>query len=126
MQSFFVLPELLVFLAPPDMNVEAEDWEILGVEPQGRFSAIRKSDVAPGDPIRFELSGGSAVAPDLVPSTSGSSGAAAAPAASTGGTVTRLTDPTLASKWVLVILMAAALGYGLLAALFPSSTRRAH
>ena len=131
MQSFFVVPELLVFLAPPDMNIEAEGWEILGVEPQGRFSAIRKSDVAAGDPIRFELSGGSPVAPDLVPSRSGSSGAAAAPAATTGGTggtggtVMRLTDPTLASKWVLVILMAAALGYGLLAALFPSSTRRA-
>ena len=124
-QSFHRLPELLVFLAPPDVNVQAEGWEILGVEPEGRFSAIRKSDVAPGDPIRFELSGGSSVAGDLVPSGSGSSEGAAPPAATTGGTVTRLTDPTLASKWVLVILMAAALGYGLLAALYPSSTRRA-
>lgn len=125
-QSFHVLPELLVFLAPPDMNVEAEGWEILGVEPQGRFFAIRKSDVAAGDPIRFELSGGSSVAGDLVPSGSGSGEGAAPPAATTGGTVTRLTDPTLASKWAVVILMAAALGYGLLAALYPSSTRRAH
>ena len=125
-QSFHVLPELLVFLAPPDMNVEAEGWEILGVEPQGRFFAIRKSDVAAGDPIRFELSGGSSVAEDLVPSGSGSGEGAAPPAATTGGTVTRLTDPTLASKWAVVILMAAALGYGLLAALYPSSTRRAH
>ena len=123
-QSFFVLPELLVFLAPPDVNVEAAGWEILGVEPQGRFFAIRKSDVAPGDPIRFELSGGSSVAEDLVPS-SGESGAGAAPPATSGGTVTRLDDPTRASKWVLVILMAAALGYGLLASLYPSSTRRA-
>lgn len=124
-RSYFVLPELLVFVAPPDINVEAEGWEILGVEPQGRFSAIRKSDLGPGDPIRFELSGGSAVAPELVPSSEGGGGGGAdAPPAGTGGTVTRIDDPTRASKWILVILMAAALGYGLLSTLYPPSTRQ--
>ena len=122
-QSFFALSELLVFLAPPDMDVEAEGWEILGVEPQGRFLSVRKSNLAPGDPIRFELSGGSSTAPELVPSSSGSGGGGAV-APTEHGTITRIPDPTRASKWVLVILMAAALGYGLLAALYPPSTRR--
>lgn len=120
-RAFHPFPELLVFVAPPDIDVTAEGWEDLGVEPQGRFSAIRKRDVPPGAPIRFALSGGSPRAGQLVPSSEGSG-----PPPNTGaqGTVTRIPDTTRASKWVLVVLMAAALGYGLLATLYPPSSRR--
>lgn len=120
-RAHHAFPELLVFVAPPDINVTAEGWEDLGVEPQGRFSAIRMREVAPGTPIRFKLSGGSARAGQLIPSSEASS---APPSTGAQGTITRIPDTTRYSKWVLVVLMAAALGYGLLVTLFPPSSRR--
>lgn len=120
-QAFVPLSDLLVFVAPPDIVVEAEGWELLGVEPEGRFAAIRKRNVAPGDPIRFTLSGGSVTAPPLTSSSDGGGGAAAS---GSRGTVTRLTDTSRASKWVIVMLMAAALGFALLSTLWPATDRR--
>jgi hypothetical protein len=87
-------------------------------------------DVAAGTSFRFELSGGSDKARPLLPTSEGSTGSsssagsAATPSASAQGTITRPPDTTRASKWVLIVLMAAALGYGILAELYPSSTRR--
>lgn len=126
--AFHRLAELLVFVAPPDVEITAEGWEDLGVEPEGRFAAIRMRDVAPGTPLQFSLSGGSATAPELVPRSSsnqtGSTPAQASPGAAAQGTITRPPDTTLASKWVLIVMMAAALAYGLLVTLYPSSTAR--
>lgn len=124
-QAFHRLRELLVFVAPPDVDITADDaWEELGVEPQGRFAAIRMRGVSPGTPIRFTLSGGSATAGELVPSSSSSAsaGGAAPSGGAAHGTITRIPDTTRASKWVLALLMAAALGYGLLATLYPRSS----
>ncbi|GMR23573.1 MAG: hypothetical protein BMS9Abin37_2015 [Acidobacteriota bacterium] len=121
-QAFHRLRELLVFVAPPDIDVTAKGWEILGVEPEGRFTVIRMRDVAAGNPIRFTLSGGSEQAGPLVPSSGGSESSQAQPSAASQGTITRIPDTTRASKWVLIVLMAAALGYGLLATLYPSSS----
>lgn len=126
-RAFERLAELLVFVAPPDIEITAEGWEDLGVEPEGRFSAIRMRNVAAGTPFRFELSGGSDEARPLLPTSegsTGSSGSAGAPNAAAQGTITRPPDTTRASKWVLIVLMAAALAYGLLAELYPSSSRR--
>ncbi len=132
-QAFHRLVELLVLVAPPDINIAAEDWEDLGVEPEGRFSAIRMRDVSAGTPLRFSLSGGSENARELVPrsssatgstGTAGSAGTGTSPGPAALGTITRPPDTTLASKWVLIAFMAAALAYGLLATLYPSSSRR--
>ncbi len=118
-QAFHRFPELFVFVAPPDIDVTAEGWENLGIEPEGRFSSIRMRDVSAGEPIRFTLSGGSEQADQLV----GSSGSSEAGSiAASQGTITRIPDTTRASKWILVVLMAAALGYGLLATLYRSSS----
>lgn len=127
--AFHQMRELIVFVAPPDIVIDADDaWEDLGIEPQGRFAALRMRDVAPGTPIRFSLSGGSAEAGQIVPSSSGGSGATpgsgAAQPSTAQRTITRIPDTTRASKWVLVLLMAAALGYGLLATLYPPSPPR--
>ena len=118
-EAFYPLDELLVFVAPPDIQVEADGWDQLGVEPEGRFAAIRRSNVVPGTPIRLELSGGSARAEDLVTSSGGSSSAEGSRQAASSGTIERIPDPTRASKWFIVVLMAAAMGYALLAKLYP-------
>lgn len=120
-QAFLHLPELFVFVAPPDINVTADGWEDLGVEPEGRFYAVRMQDVSPGDPIRLTLSGGSDQAGRLVGPSSSSGGSSAA---ASSGTITHITDQTRSSKWIIVVLMGAALGYGLLATLYPSKARR--
>ena len=118
-RAFHRFPELFVFVAPPDINVTADGWENLGVEPDGRFTAIRMRDVSAGEPIRFTLSGGSEQAGQLMGSLGGSE---AGSSAASQGTITRIPDTTRASKWILVVLMAAALGYGLLATRYPSSS----
>jgi hypothetical protein len=121
-RALYPIGELYVFVAPTDVRIDASGWENLGPEPEGRFVAIRKRDVARGAPIELKLSGGSAQV------ASGSGGAEGSGAAGQGGgerTLTVLPDPTRSSKAVLVLLMAAALGYGLLISLYPSSNRRA-
>jgi hypothetical protein len=118
--ALYPMSELYVFVAPPDVRVDAPGWENLGPEPEGRFVAIRKRDVAQGAPIELKLSGGSARAASAAES-SGDSGTE-----SQGGgqrTITVLPDPMRSSKAVLVLLMAAALGYGLLTSLFPAPDR---
>ena len=118
--AFLPLAELYAFIAPLDITVEAEGWEVLGAEPQGRFMAFRKVNVEIGDRLELRLSGGSEQATSISNGSSPSEVASAAPS----GTVTQIPDRTLSRKWVLVLLMAAALGYGLLVALYPHSTRR--
>ena len=118
--AFLPVTELYAFIAPPDITVEAEGWEALGAEPQGRFVAFRKTNVEIGDRLVLGLSGGSERAPSISDGSSSSEAASAAPS----GTVARIPDTTLSGKWVLVLLMAAALGYGLLVTLYPHSTRR--
>ena len=121
-QAFHRFPELFVFVAPPDINVTAEGWENLGIEPEGRFSSIRMRDVSAGEPIRFTLSGGSEQADQLVGSSASSGRSEAGSSGASQGTITHIPDTTRASKWILVVLMAAALGYGLLATLYRSSS----
>ena len=122
-QAFFPLADLLVFVAPPDIEIDAPGWELLGIEPEGRFSAMRLFDVSPGDPMRFTLSGGSVTAPPLTSSSSGAGGSASQQPGARG-TITRIPDTTRASKWVIVVFMAAALGFGLLKTLWPSIPHR--
>jgi hypothetical protein len=126
------LSELLVLLAPADVQADtaADGWEYLGPEPQGRFAAVRKVNLAPGTSYRLPLSGGSEMAGDLVSSGSTGSGGgtpggstAGAAASAPHGPVTRIPDTTLSSKWIVVMLMAAALAYGLLATLFSPPRR---
>lgn len=113
-QAFYPLAELLVLVAPADIELEAEGWENLGPEPDGRFNVLRRTDVPAGTPLAVSLSGGSEHAEELIPSSSDSGGEAQA---SGQPQITVLPDPTSSQKWIVVTLMAAALAYGLLASL---------
>jgi hypothetical protein len=117
--AFVPAKELIAFVAPADIDVDAKGWEALRPDPEGRFVAFGKTNVEVGDRIELGLSGGSERA--SIGEQSSSSGAqGAAPS----GTVTRIPDATLSGKWALILLMAAALVYGLLVTLFPPSARR--
>jgi hypothetical protein len=117
-EAFYPLSELMILVAPPDIEVESEGWENLGPDPEGRFAVYRMANVAAGTDFALSLSGGSEHAADLVSSSSqqGSSSA--------GTQVTILPDPTRPQKWILVLLMGAALAYGLLTALMPVKDAR--
>lgn len=120
-RALYPMSELYVFVAPPDVRIDAGGWENLGPEPEGRFVAIRKRDVAAGAPIELKLSGGTAQASSIAGSTGSAGGPEAAGGSSQGAgphTITILADPMQFSKAVLVLLMAAALGYGLLTSLY--------
>ncbi len=117
-KAFHRLDEVMVLVAPPDIDLEAEGWENLGPDPDGRFVVLRQSNLASGSPIELSLSGGSEHATDLVSSSSGGGGSTPEEHPSTR--VTRLPDQTRAQKWIVVLLMGAALAYGLLTALVPA------
>ena len=122
-QAFYPVREIGVFVAPADIDVEAPGWT-QGVEPEGRYTALAIRDVKAGTPVNFTLTGGSARANLPIGGESSSTGGGGGGnAASSQGTITLLPDATSSSKWVLVVLMAAALGYGLLSALYPSTRR---
>jgi hypothetical protein len=111
-EAYYPIAEMYAFVAPPDVRLEGDGWEDLGPEPEGRFAAFRKRDVVPGASVAVKLTGGSEVA---APSET------ASPAPAASGTVSILPDSSRYSKAVLIVLMAAALGYGLLSTLYPSS-----
>lgn len=115
-KAFYDLPEIFVFTAPPDIDVDAPGWENLGTEPQGRFAAVRRLNVPEGTDLAVTVSGGT----DVSGSASSAGGQSQAPR----GPITRIPDTTLAAKWVVVMLMAAALGYGLLTALLPPRSEK--
>ncbi len=114
---FYSLPEYYVFVAPPDVTIEAEGWESLGPEPEGRFVAFRRRDVTPETPLQMRLSGGSASSA----ASSGGEGGRAESAPEANAQVAIVPDRTHDSKAVVAIFMAAALAFGLLKTLYPSS-----
>lgn len=112
-------PEVMLLASPPDIELAlppdaAPGWELLGADEAAGLTAARKFDVAAGEPVGLVLSGGSS------PPETTATGRALPPVQSGAGdgsdvgTVGRLPDPTLASKWAIALLMAAALGFGLL------------
>lgn len=134
-------PEVMLLAAPADLALAlpedfsgpaAAGWEFLGPDPEAGLNVARKTGVEAGDPVRMVFSGGSAPAADAGPAafsapparpTAGAGGGALppveAPAASGDsvspvGTIGVLPDPSRAGKWALALLMAAALGFGLL------------
>ncbi|MFQ5791172.1 MAG: hypothetical protein ACE5JI_11945 [Acidobacteriota bacterium] len=107
-KAYHPLTELMALIAPADIELSGGDWENLGPAPDGRFTVVRRMNVATGSPIQLTLSGGSDHAAELVSSSESEE---------RGGRVTRLPDPTRPQKWILVILMGAALAYGLLSSL---------
>jgi len=117
---FYALPEYYVFVAPTDVNIEAEGWEHLGPEPEGRFVALRRRGVTPETPLQMRLSGGSASSV----TSSGTEGGAEASAPDGNAQVAIIPDGTHYSKAVVVMFMAAALAFGLLKTLYPPSARR--
>ena len=118
--AFFPLAEAMILVAPADIELEAEGWENKGPDPKGRFVVLYRSDVAAGTPLEVDLSGGSEQAADLIPSSSKGGGEQQ----SSGARITVLPDGKSAQKWIIVTLMAAALVYGLLAALVPTPSKR--
>ena len=117
--AFFPLAEAMILIAPADIELEADGWENKGPEPNGRFVVLYRADVAAGTPLELDLSGGSERAADLIPPSPESSDEGGEEPSS-GANITVLPDATSAQKWIIVTLMAAALAYGLLAALVPS------
>jgi len=115
-KAFYPLPEFLALVSPADVKVDAKGLEPLPeADTKGRFAALRAVNLKAGNPIEISLSGGSDHAPEIAPS-----GDAEDPHA--GGTpqITELPDPTRANKWIIALLMGAALTYGLLTALLPA------
>lgn len=143
-------PEVMLLAAPPDLMLEIPDdaagpaaagWEFLGPDPDAGLNVARKRGVEAGEPVRMVFSGGSAPAADAGPTAfsspparpaDGAGGvlppveAPAAPgdSASPVGTIGVLPDPTRAGKWALALLMAAALGFGLLHRAFGGGSGR--
>jgi hypothetical protein len=117
-KAFHALDELMVLVSPADIGLEAEGWDNLGPEPDGRYVVLRKSNLLPGSPIELGLSGGSEHATDLVSSSSGGGGAP--PEGHPSTQVIQFPDHTRAQKWIVVLLMGAALAYGLLTVLVPA------
>ena len=113
---FYPLPEYYVFVAPTDVNIEADGWEHLGPEPEGRFVALRRRDVTPETPLSMKLSGGS--------TSSGGEEGVRETAPEAGAQVAIIPDRTQYSKAVVVMLMAAALAFALLRTLYPPPARR--
>ncbi len=117
---FYALPEYYVFVAPTDVNIEAEGWEHLGPEPEGRFVALRRRDVTPETPLQMKLTGGSSSSA----STSGQQSAGRESPPEASAQVAIIPDRSQYSKAVVVMLMAAALAFGLLRTLYPPPARR--
>ena len=114
-------PEVLLLASPLDMQLElpagaAPGWEILGPDQEARLTAARKFGVAAGEVVGMIFSGGTPPPPATTPGGRQLPGlvAQSEEERSEVGTVGRLPDPTIASKWALALLMAAALGFGLL------------
>lgn len=117
-------PEVLLLASPLDIQLELPDgapagWEILGPDEEARLTAARKFDVAAGEPVGMIFSGGTAP-PVTAPAGRPLPGLVAQSEEERGavGTIGRLPDPTRGSKWALALLMAAALGFGLLHRVF--------
>ena len=119
-------PEVLLLASPLDIDLEIPagappGWEILGPDQEARITAARKFNVAAGEVVGMLFSGGTpppaaAGSPGGVPGGRPLPGLVAQSEAerSAVGAIGRLPDPTIASKWALALLMAAALGFGLL------------
>lgn len=114
-QAYYALSQMLVLVTPADIEVEGEGWENLTPDPQSRFIVLRQSNIDAGSPIGMTLSGGSEHAADRLASEQ------TGPAAH--GQITQLPDPSRYQKWIVVVLMGAALAYGLLAALISDRRR---
>lgn len=132
-------PEVMLLAAPADLTLALPDdaagpaaagWEFLGPDPDAGLNVARKTGVEAGEPVRMVFSGGSPAAADAGPTAFSAPPARPPPgggalppveapaapgdAASPVGTIGVLPDPTRAGKWALALLMAAALGFGLL------------
>gem|GEM_PF-2458523 len=119
-------PEVLLLASPIDIRLELPPgappgWEILGPDEEARLTAARKFDIEAGEAVGMIFSGGTPP-PAAAGAAGGTPGGRQLPGLvaqseeerSAVGTIGRLPDPTIASKWALALLMAAALGFGLL------------
>ena len=114
-------PEVLLLASPLDMDLALPPgappgWEVLGPDQEARLTAARKFGVAAGEAVGMIFSGGTPPPAATTPGGRQLPGlvAPSEDERSAVGTIGRLPDPTIASKWALALLMAAALGFGLL------------
>jgi hypothetical protein len=125
-KAFIPISELIFLVAPADIEVDAQGWQDLGLEPQGRFAVYQQLNVSAGAPIEMTLSGGSDHSAELVgsssssPSSSSMGGSGSSGGGGSGQQVITIQDPILPQIWIVVLLMGAALAYGLLTVLIPS------
>ena len=123
-------PEVLLLASPLDMDLEIPagappGWELLGADESAGITAARRFDIAAGEAVGMIFSGGTPP-PAAAGTPSGPPGgtpggrplpglvAQSEAERSAVGGIGLLPDPTIASKWALALLMAAALGFGLL------------
>ncbi len=115
-------PEVLLLASPEDITLTLPEdapagWSLLGPDSSAGLTAARKFGVLAGEPVRMVLSGGS------VPPPAGGN-PALPPVAEPGeggnpvGTIGLLPDPSRRTHWILGMLMAAALAFGLLHRVF--------
>ena len=123
-------PEVLLLASPLDMDLEIPagappGWELLGADESAGITAARRFDIAAGEAVGMIFSGGTpppAAAGTPAGTPGGTPGGRPLPGLvaqseaerSAVGGIGLLPDPTIASKWALALLMAAALGFGLL------------
>lgn len=144
-------PEVMLLAQPPDIvlslpadatGAAGAGWEILGPDEEAGLTVARKRGVAAGEPVRMVFSGGSRPPATGTGGSAGGTGPVSAPPARPAnpalppvegpasggeggaevGTVGLLPDPTRAGKWAIALLMAAALGFGLLHRVFGGGT----
>lgn len=118
-EAYYPLAKLLVLVEPSDIELDGDGWENLSPEPRNRFSVLRRSHVVAGSPIELKLSGGSEHAAPMA-----SSEGDGEPPHGAHGRITRLPDQTRRQKWMIAILMGAALAFGLMSGLVPDRVRK--
>lgn len=117
-KAYYPLSKVLILVEPSDIELHADGWEDLSPEPRNRFSVLRRSNVSKGSTIGLELSGGSEHTAER-----GRPGGEPPSSQTAHGSITTLPDPARSQKWIIALLMGAALVLGLLTALVPRKTQ---
>jgi hypothetical protein len=112
-RASYPVSDFMALFSPLDIQVEAAGLVPMGADPQNRFITFGARNVSAGTPIELRLSGGGEAASNLVSGSTGSGSQGPNRATRTG----TLPDPYRSEKWIIVLLMAAALSYGLVASL---------
>ena len=115
--AIYDIPTMVILVSPSDVHVDvAAEWEKLDPGPASRFLVLRRNGVRKGQILTASFRGGTtpvATRPAPVPR-----------AAARHGSVTTIPDATAPKYGLVIVLMAAALAYGLLKAFYGDTSRQ--